>query len=160
MVRAGTVEQLRADVVRLSRAYVSAPPLPVFIAMHGTLDNVETALDQKAYPAQARGLNFLAGALCGLMANACLDLGCEEAAEDLARVAWTHCRIIDHAPLMGWARGTQALAAIWDQRFAEAVRHAEDGLLYVPVGMGRRGSTPYTPGRWRRAGMPWRPVPR
>ena len=24
-------------------------------------------------------------------------------------------RIIDHGPLMGWARGTQALAAIWDQ---------------------------------------------
>jgi hypothetical protein len=27
------------------------------------------------------------------------------------------------------------LAAIWDQRFADAVRHAEDGLLYVPTGM-------------------------
>ena len=132
----GTVEQLAADVARLSRAYVSAPPLPVFVAMHRTLDNVETALDQKVYPAQARDLNFLAGALCGLMANACLDLGREEAAEDLARAAWTHGRIIDHAPLMGWARGTQALAAIWDQRFADAVRHAEDGLLYVPTGMG------------------------
>jgi DNA-binding XRE family transcriptional regulator len=132
----GTVEQLAADVARLSRAYVSAPPLPVFVAMHRTLDNVETAMDQKVYPAQARDLNFLAGALCGLMANACLDLGREEAAEDLARAAWTHGRIIDHAPLMGWARGTQALAAIWDQRFAVAVRHAEDGLLYVPTGMG------------------------
>jgi tetratricopeptide (TPR) repeat protein len=132
----GTVEQLTADVARLSRAYVSAPPLPVFLAMHRTLDNVETALDQKVYPAQARDLNFLAGALCGLMANACLDLGREEAAEDLARAAWTHGRMIDHAPLMGWARGTQALAAIWEQRFADAVRHAEDGLVNVPVGMG------------------------
>jgi hypothetical protein len=42
----------------------------------------------------------------------------------------------DHAPLMGWARGTQALAAIWDQRFADAVRHAENGLLYVSAGVG------------------------
>ena len=132
----GTVEQLTADVARLSRAYVSAPPLPLFVAMHRTLDQVETALDQKVYPAQARDLNFLAGALCGLMANACLDLGREEAADDLARAAWTHGRIIEHAPLMGWARGTQALAAIWDQRFADAVRHAEDGLLYVPTGLG------------------------
>src|SRR5258708_28937410 len=37
---------------------------------------------------------------------------------------------------MGWARGTQALAAIWDQRYADAVRHAEDGLIHVPTGMG------------------------
>jgi hypothetical protein len=73
---------------------------------------------------------------CGLMANACLDLGREQAADDLARAAWTHGRIIDHAPLMGWARGTQALAAIWDQRFADAVRHAENGLLYVSAGVG------------------------
>ena len=41
------------------------------------------------YPEQARDLNFLAGALCGLMANASLDLGREEAADDLARAAWT-----------------------------------------------------------------------
>jgi len=132
----GTVEQLTADVARLSRAYVSAPPLPLFVAMHRELDRVEAALDQKVYPAQARDLNFLAGALCGLMANACLDLGREQAADDLARAAWTHGRIIDHAPLMGWARGTQALAAIWDQRFPDAVRHAEDGLLCVSAGVG------------------------
>jgi transcriptional regulator with XRE-family HTH domain len=132
----GTVEHLTADVARLSRAYVSAPPLPLFVAMHRELDRVEAALDQKVYPAQARDLNFLAGALCGLMANACLDLGREQAADDLARAAWTHGRIIDHAPLMGWARGTQALAAIWDQRFADAVRHAENGLLYVSAGVG------------------------
>jgi len=132
----GTVEQLTADVVRLSRAYVSAPPLPLFAAMHEGLSRVQSALDQKLYPAQARDLNFLAGALCGLMANASLDLGLEEAADDLARAAWTHGRIIDHAPLMGWARGTQALAAIWDQRHLDAERHAHDGLMNTPAGMG------------------------
>ena len=132
----GTVEQLTADVVRLSRAYVSAPPLPLFAAMHQGVSRVQAALDQKLYPAQARDLNFLAGALCGLMANASLDLGLEEAADDLARAAWTHGRIIDHAPLMGWARGTQALAAIWDQRHLDAARHAEDGLTNTPTGMG------------------------
>jgi transcriptional regulator with XRE-family HTH domain len=132
----GMVEQLTADVARLSRAYVSAAPLPLFEVMHRALGHVEAALDQKVYPAQARDLNFLAGALCGLMANACLDLGREEAADDLARAAWTHGRIIDHDPLMGWARGTQALAAIWDQRFDDAARHAEDGLNHVPGGRG------------------------
>jgi tetratricopeptide (TPR) repeat protein len=132
----GMVEQYTADLARLSRAYVSAAPLPLFASMHRALDHVETGLDQKMYPAQARDLNFLAGALCGLMANACLDLGREEAADELARAAWTHGRIIDHDPLMGWARGTQALAAIWDQRFDDAARYAEDGLIHVPTGMG------------------------
>jgi transcriptional regulator with XRE-family HTH domain len=59
----GTVEQFTADVARLSRAYVSAPPLPLFAAMHRELALVQAALDRKAYPDQARELNFLAGAL-------------------------------------------------------------------------------------------------
>jgi tetratricopeptide (TPR) repeat protein len=132
----GTLEQFTADVVRLSRAYVTAPPLPLFETMHRVLGRIETALDQRAYPAQARDLNFLAGVVCGLMANACLDLGREEAADDLARAAWTHGRILDHGPLMGWARGTQALAAIWDERYADAAQHAENGLHHVPDGTG------------------------
>jgi hypothetical protein len=37
----GTVDQFRADVVRLGRAYVSAPPLPLFTAMHQTLNRVQ-----------------------------------------------------------------------------------------------------------------------
>ena len=135
-IGAATVEQFTAEIVRLGRAYVSAPPLPLFAAMHGALGRVQAALDQRAYPAQVRDLSFLAGALCGLMANASLDLGREDAADDLARAAWTYGRVIDHGPLMGWARGTQALAAIWDQRYPDAVRHAEDGLSHVPAGAG------------------------
>ena len=132
----GTVEQLTADVVRLSRTYVAGAPLPLFAAMHQALGRVQAALDQKVYPAQARDLSFLAGALCGLMANASLDLGREDAAEDLARAAWTYGTIIDHGPLIAWARGTQALAAIWDHRYADAAQYAEDGLTRLPSGMG------------------------
>jgi DNA-binding XRE family transcriptional regulator/tetratricopeptide (TPR) repeat protein len=132
----GTVEQFRADVVRLGRAYVSAPPLPLFAAMHQALGRVQAALRSRTYPGQARDLNFLAGALGGLMANASLDLGREEAADDLARAAWTHGRIIDNGPLMGWARGTQALAAIWDHRYLDAIRHVQDGLAQLPAGAG------------------------
>jgi len=132
----GTVDQLTADVVRLGRAYVSAPPVPLFATMRQTLGRIQGALELRAYPAQAQKLNFLAGAVCGLMANATLDLGREEAADDLARAAWTHGRIIDHGPLMGWARGTQALAAIWDHRYIDAIQHAENGLADIPSGMG------------------------
>ena len=131
-----TVEQLTADIVRLGRAYVCSPPLPLFAAMHGALGRAQAALDQRTYPAQARDLSFLAGAVCGLMANASLDLRREEVADDLARAAWTYGQIIDHGPLMGWARGTQALAAIWDERYADAIQHAEEGLSHVPAGIG------------------------
>src|SRR5258706_1840158 len=101
--------------------------------MHGDRALVQAALARKAYPDQARELNFLAGPLCGLMPNASLDVGREEAADDLARAAWTYGQIIDYGPLMGWARGTQALAAIWEQRYADAIRHAEDGLAHDPA---------------------------
>ncbi len=49
----GTVEQLTADVVRLSRTYVAGAPLPLFAAMHHALARIQEALDQKVYPAQA-----------------------------------------------------------------------------------------------------------
>jgi len=132
----GMAEQLKADVVRLGRAYVSAPPLPLFAAMYRSLGHLQAALGQKAYPAQVRELSFLAGVLCGLMANASLDLGRENAADDLARAAWTYGRTIDHSPLMGWARGTQALAAIWEHRYPDAAQYAQDGLTHLPAGMG------------------------
>ena len=132
----GTLEQFTSEVVRLSRTYVAGSPLPLFAAMHRTFGRVQEALDQRLYPAQARDLNFLAGVLCGLMANASLDLGREDAAEDLARAAWTYGTIIDHDPLIGWARGTQALAAIWDHRYADAAHYAEEGLTHLSGGMG------------------------
>jgi len=132
----GTVEQLTAQVVRLARSYVAAPPLPLFAAMHQALAQVQAALEEKTHPPQARELNFLAGALCGLLANASLDLGRDDAADDLARAAWTYGTIIGHGPLVGWARGTQALAAIWDHRYADAAQYAEDGLRHLPKSMG------------------------
>ncbi|HEY1621534.1 MAG TPA: helix-turn-helix transcriptional regulator [Streptosporangiaceae bacterium] len=100
-IRPGTVEQLTAEVARVGRAYVSAPPLPLFAAMHQVLGRVQDSLERRAYPRQSRELNFLAGALCGLMANASLDLGREEAADDLGRAAWTYGHIIGFGPLMG-----------------------------------------------------------
>jgi hypothetical protein len=130
------VEQFTADVVRLARAYVSAPAFPLFAAMRRLLAQIQAAIERRTYPAQARELNLLAGALCGLMANASMDLGIHVAADDLARAAWTYGRTIDHDPLIGWARGTQALAAIGDDRYLDAVRHAEDGLIHASAGTG------------------------
>ena len=155
----GTVEQFRADVVRLGRAYVSAPPLPLFAAMHQALNRVQAALRRRMYPDQARDLNFLAGALCGLMANASLDLGREEAADDLARAAWTHGRVIDNGPRMGWARAprrcprsgiiaTSTRPGMWKTAWSTCLQ-----------AQGRCGCMPSTPGRWPCTGNPRRPRP-
>jgi hypothetical protein len=70
------------------------------------------------------------------MANATLDLGREDAADDLARAASTYGTVIDHGPLIGWALGTQALAAIWDHRYGDAAHYAEEGLNHIPTSMG------------------------
>jgi transcriptional regulator with XRE-family HTH domain len=131
-----TVEQITAEVARLSRAYVSAPPLPLFTAMQNSLGRIQSVLDGHVRPSQARDLHFLAGAVCSLMANATLDLGREEAADDLARAAWTYGEIIGHRPLMAWARGTQALAAIWNHEYHDAAQIAEDGLAAAQDGTG------------------------
>lgn len=130
------MEQLTAEVTRLSRAYVTGAPLPLFLSMHDLLTRIQTFLEARLYPAQAQDLTFLAGALSGLMSNAALDLGMSTAADDLARAARTYATVIQHRPLIAWARGAQALTAIWDHRYPEAIAHTEDGLSYLPTGMG------------------------
>ncbi len=132
----GTLEQLRADVVDLSRAYVFTPPLSLLSQMNRVRERIFDALERKSHPRQANELYLLAGALCALMANACLDLGRCKAGDELARSAWTYGTIIGHGALMGWARGTQALAALLDGRPCDALRLVEDGLEYQRIGMG------------------------
>lgn len=124
----GTLEQLRVDVIDLARAYVFTAPLPLFLKMNRVRERILDALGRKSHPSQERELYLLAGSLCALMANACLDLGRCKAGDELARATWTYGTIIDHGGLMGWARGTQALAALLDGRPNDAVRYANDGL--------------------------------
>jgi hypothetical protein len=47
------VEQFTADVVRLARAYVSAPAFPLFAAMRRLLAQIQAAIERRIYPAQA-----------------------------------------------------------------------------------------------------------
>jgi transcriptional regulator with XRE-family HTH domain len=54
------VEQFTAEVVRLARAYVSAPASPLFAAMRRLLARIQAAIERRTYPAQARDLNLLA----------------------------------------------------------------------------------------------------
>jgi hypothetical protein len=100
----GALERLRFDVTRLSRDYVGSSPLPLLAEMRKVHTRISRLLDGRAHPGQAAELHFLAGATCGLMANASLDLGHHRAAEQLAQAAWTHGHVAGHHRVMAWSR--------------------------------------------------------
>ncbi|MBO3752063.1 hypothetical protein J5X84_38855 [Streptosporangiaceae bacterium NEAU-GS5] len=133
---AGALERLRTQVVWLGRRYVVETPLPLFVEMRQLQEQTRQVLDRRVYPAQAAELYFLIGCLCGLMANASMDMGRRLPADTLARAAWTYGRIAGHPPLMGWARGMQSSVALWDGRYEDASGYASDGLTYISGGSG------------------------
>ncbi|MEN3536062.1 hypothetical protein AAH991_13185 [Microbispora sp. ZYX-F-249] len=130
------LERLRTQVIWLSRRYVWEAPLPLFVEMRALQEQTRRALERRVHPAQAGELFFLAGTLCGLMANASMDMGRRVPADDLARAAWTYGRIAGHRALMGWARGMQASVALWDRRYEDAAGYAADGLTHLHRGQG------------------------
>jgi tetratricopeptide (TPR) repeat protein len=65
-----------------------------------------------------------------------MDMDRRIPADTLARAAWTYGKVSGHMALMGWARGMQSSVALWDRRYGDAVRYAEDGLGCLRVGSG------------------------
>ncbi|MEZ0077360.1 hypothetical protein [Planotetraspora sp. GP83] len=131
-----TLERLRTQVIWVARRYVWEAPLPLFVEMRALQEQTRRALERRIHPIQAGELYFLTGALCGLMANASMDMGRRVPADTLARAAWTYGRIAGHQSLMGWARGMQASVALWDRRYEDAAGYARDGLAHLARGQG------------------------
>ncbi|GAA0990350.1 hypothetical protein GCM10009555_075920 [Acrocarpospora macrocephala] len=132
----GALERLRTQVIWVGRRYVWETPLPLFVEMRALQEQTRKALERRIHPTQAGELYFLTGALCGLMANASMDMGRRVPADTLARASWTYGRISGHPSLMGWARGMQASVALWDRRYEDAVRYAGDALTHLSTGSG------------------------
>ncbi|GAA4191450.1 hypothetical protein GCM10022252_31340 [Streptosporangium oxazolinicum] len=133
---AGALERLRTQVIWVGRRYVFEAPLPLFVEMRELQERTRKALERRIHPRQAGELYFLTGALCGLMANASMDMDRRVPADTLARAAWTYGKVAGHAALMGWARGMQSSVALWDRRHGDAARYAEEGLTHVRTGSG------------------------
>jgi hypothetical protein len=131
-----TLEQLRADVTRLSHAYMTREPLPLFLEMRRVRSRIYAALDRRLWPRDQVDLYFLLAALNGLMAHAANDLGYPRAAEELARAGWAYAVAIDHRPLMGYLRSEQANIAYYQDRPRQARDLARSGLDYLPGGAG------------------------
>jgi tetratricopeptide (TPR) repeat protein len=129
-----TLDQLRADVTRLSVESMTADPLSAFGEMRRVRSRIYNALDRQIWPQDAAQLYFLCGALSVLMAVAAEDLGYPQAAEELARAGWAYATVIDHRPLMAQLRLQLFSLAYWQDRPRQARDLAESGLRSLSDG--------------------------
>jgi hypothetical protein len=129
-----TLEQLRADVSALARAYDTGDPFTVYMDMRRVREKIYRLLDQRPWPRHLNELYFLLCCLNGMMGNRANHLGYPDAAEELIRSAWVYANAIDHNPLRGSLR--QALSAVmYDRGLFEASRDlARSGLEYLSEG--------------------------
>jgi transcriptional regulator with XRE-family HTH domain len=129
-----TFEQLRADVMRLSRLCDTGPPLTAFLDMRRVRARIYRLLDRRLWPAEQTDLHFLLGCINGLMSVAANRLGYPDAAEELIRAGYASAVVIDHRGLQGTLRGELAYVMYWRGRFREGRDVAADGLRYVAQG--------------------------
>ena len=135
-IGAATIEQLRADLVRLSRLTGTGEPFPVFTEMRRVRGRIYRLLDRRLWPREQTGLYFLLGCLNGLMAIPANQLGYPDAAEELNRAGFAYANAIDHRPLMAWLRGELSVYAYYRGRFEESRDLALSGLQYLSIGDG------------------------
>jgi hypothetical protein len=123
-----TLEQLRSDVTRLSREYMTASPLPLLREMRRVRERMHDALDQRIWPRDTAELYVLLGCVNGLMGCVAADLGYTTAAEELARAAWTYAMVTGHRPLMAKLRLDLAGLSYRGGQARQARNLASEGL--------------------------------
>jgi transcriptional regulator with XRE-family HTH domain len=129
-----TLEQLRADVVRLSRQSDTGEPFAVFLEMRRVRERIYQLLDRRLWPGEQSDLYFLLGVLNGLMGVAADRLGYPDSAEELIRSGWAYAVAIDHRPLLAALRQQQSYIATWHGRPRQGRELATDGLRYASAG--------------------------
>ena len=129
-----TVEQLRADVIRLSRQSDIGEPLAVFVDLRRVRGRIYQLLDRRLWPGEQSDLYFLLGILNGLMGVAADRLGYPDSAEELMRAGWVYAVAIDHRALLATLRQQQSYVATWRGRPRQGLDLAVDGLRYATAG--------------------------
>jgi hypothetical protein len=129
-----TLEQLRADLVRLSALSDTGAPFPAFLDMRRVRDRACRLLDRRQRPRELADLYLLAGCLNGLMGVTANRLGYPDAAEELIRAGWAYADIIGHNALRGMLRAGHAYVMYWRGRYSEGRDFAADGLRYASQG--------------------------
>ncbi|MEW9532842.1 XRE family transcriptional regulator [Microbispora sp. NPDC049125] len=131
------LEQLGDDIIRLARAYVHAPPLPLFGELTRVRNRTYRLLERTRNPGQQHDLYLAVGQVCGLLGSASFDLGYPYAAAEQARAARVYGEVIGHNELSAWADGLLACVEFWAGRPAQALRLVERGLAIAPAGTTR-----------------------
>ena len=126
-----TFEQLRADLVRLSRLTDTGEPFAVFLDMRRVRDRIYRLLDRQLWPREQTDLYFLLGCLNGLMGVTAERLGYPDAAEELIRAASAYATAIDHRPLLAQLRQQLSYVVFWRGRTLESRDLAASGLEYL-----------------------------
>lgn len=129
-----TLEQLRADVVRLSNLTDTGEPFAVFLDLRRVRARIYRLLDRRLWPREQTDLYFLLGCLNGLMGVAANHLGYPDAAEELIRVGWAYANAIDHRPLLAQLRYQLSYVEYWRGRTLESRNLAASGLEYLSEG--------------------------
>lgn len=130
-----TLEQLRADLARLSNLSDTGAPLCAFLDMRRVRDRIYRLLDRRLWPGEQANLYFLLGCLHELMGLAANRLGYPESAEELLRAGWAYASAIGHNPLRGMLRARLSYVMYWRGRYGESRDLAADGLRYASQGL-------------------------
>ena len=129
-----TTDQLRGDVVRLSREMDTGSPLSTFLELRRVRDRIHLLLDRRLLLREQGELYFLLGCVSGMMGAVATQLGYLDAAEEFIRAGWAYASIIEHDPLRAMLRLKLAIAADHQGRYSESRDLAADGLQYVSQG--------------------------
>jgi transcriptional regulator with XRE-family HTH domain len=129
-----TLEQLRADLVRLSRQSDTGEPFATFLDMRRVRERVYQLLDRRLWPGEQSDLYLILGCLNGLMGVAADRLGYPDSAEELMRAGWAYAMAIDHHPLLAALRTRLSSVAFWRGMPRQGRDLAADGLRYASAG--------------------------
>ncbi len=129
-----TLQQLSLGVERLGLDYLHSPPSQTFEAARATRQYVAQLLNGRHTLAQRAQLYAVAGWLSALIGHAAFDLGQDGVVDSHSGTALHLAREVDHGELVGWVRGTQALAATYQNRPEDAIALAQAGLDVAPDG--------------------------
>src|SRR6266498_909804 len=132
-----TVEEFAEDLSRLSAEYVHEPLDGIFDELVSVRDRAYGLLGQQRRTLDTRGLLFVAGLACGMLAHASIDLGDRRSAAHQARVASRLASEAGHNGLLAWVLGTRSLIAYCLRLPDKAVEFASQGESLAASGTGR-----------------------
>ncbi|MZE77299.1 helix-turn-helix domain-containing protein [Streptomyces xinghaiensis] len=128
------VDQIDADVARLSRHFVSHPLADLHDEIRDLREETFETLRGRQRPRETADLLVAAGRLCGLSAHVCLDVGAYDSAATHARTAWACAEAAGHNGLRAWVRAAESLIAFWSGDPARAADLARLGQQYTAPG--------------------------